>query len=594
MKNSYAITIIGLLFILNAVSTEASWLIDEERFHVSVHGQVSCQDCHTDIVDKQIHPNPEDVNKTLEAFFRLEQCTDCHEDVLDDVNEGTHGGEKITNEQAFKFCIGCHDPHHQLSYLDSATQLDLTQPAEKKCSICHEYQKNLPELSSEDQRCMGCHRFISPQAPQAFQKLSQLCFLCHGIGDQKDLAQEPVNYPIIDVTKYALAPHAEESCMVCHPRSTEFSHTEQEVGDCRQCHLLHDAKVAHDAHFSVACGACHLKGVIPSKENESGQIMWQKDQRAGRDSEIHHMLKSGEEESCRRCHFSGNQLGAAAMVLPAKSIICMPCHAATFSVGDTTTILAMIIFLLGLISLGTVWFSGSLRGENGSDSANKTLKLIGGTISTIFSARIVSILKTLILDGFLQRRLFLISRTRWLIHALIFLPFVLRFVWGLVALVASLWWPEWSGAWVMLDKNHPITAFLFDLTGVMLILGVVFILIRKRLSGSEDKLKVLPKPDWPAYSLLGGIIIVGFILEGMRIAMTASPESAYYAFLGYAISRLFAGTDLTDIYGYMWYLHAILTGAFVAYLPFSRMFHMIMAPVSLAINATSRFHKAVS
>jgi hypothetical protein len=37
-------------------------------------------------------------------------------------------------------------------------------------------------------------------------------------------------------------------------------------------------------------------------------------------------------------------------------------------------------------------------------------------------------------------------------------------------------------------------------------------------------------------------------------------------------------------------VHAIFTGAFVAYLPFSRMFHMIMAPVSLAINATSRSH----
>jgi nitrate reductase gamma subunit len=303
------------------------------------------------------------------------------------------------------------------------------------------------------------------------------------------------------------------------------------------------------------------------------------------------MVKSREEESCRRCHFSGNQLGAVAMVLPAKSVICMPCHAATFSVGDTTTILALIIFLLGIMSLATVWFSGSLRGETGAGPVGKTLKLLGGVIGTIFSARIVSVLKTLILDGFLQRRLFLISRTRWFIHALIFIPFVFRFVWGLVALVASLWWPEWSKAWVMLDKNHPITAFLFDLTGVMVILGVVFILIRKRLGGSEDKLHGLPKPDWPVYSLLGGIMIVGFILEGMRIAMTASPQNTHYAFLGYAISRLFMGVDIADIYGYVWYLHAILTGAFVAYLPFSRMFHIITAPISLAINATARSHR---
>ena len=80
-------------------------------------------------------------------------------------------------------------------------------------------------------------------------------------------------------------------------------------------------------------------------------------------------------------------------------------------------------------------------------------------------------------------------------------------------------------------------------------------------------------------------MIVGFILEGMRIGMTGTPQGSQFAFLGYTISRLFGGADLTGIYGYIWYLHAIFTGAFVAYLPFSRMFHMIMAPVVLAMNA---------
>ena len=46
----------------------------------------------------------------------------------------------------------------------------------------------------------------------------------------------------------------------------------------------------------------------------------------------------------------------------------------------------------------------------------------------------------------------------------------------------------------------------------------------------------------------------------------------------------------TGIYGYVWYVHAILTGAFVAYLPFSRMLHMIMAPISLAMNAAAQQH----
>jgi nitrate reductase gamma subunit len=51
--------------------------------------------------------------------------------------------------------------------------------------------------------------------------------------------------------------------------------------------------------------------------------------------------------------------------------------------------------------------------------------------------------------------------------------------------------------------------------------------------------------------------------------------------------RLRNPAGLTGYYGYVWYLHAILTGAFVAYLPFSRLFHIIMAPIVLPMSAVS-------
>jgi nitrate reductase gamma subunit len=139
----------------------------------------------------------------------------------------------------------------------------------------------------------------------------------------------------------------------------------------------------------------------------------------------------------------------------------------------------------------------------------------------------------------------------------------------------------------MLDKNHPVTAFLFDVTGIMVILGAVLAFIRGFLRKSE-KLPGLPGQDRMALSLIGGIVVIGFILEGLRIAMTGSPAGACYAFIGYAVSTLFSDSaGLTQSYGYIWYIHAILTGIFIAYLPFSRMFHIIMGPIVLAMNAVS-------
>jgi len=266
------------------------------------------------------------------------------------------------------------------------------------------------------------------------------------------------------------------------------------------------------------------------------------------------------------------------MVLPAKSIICMPCHAGTFSVGDTTTILSLIVFFVGLVMV----FSYVLTGASSFSS------LPGGMVGAVFSKRIGEILKVLVLDVLFQRRLYRQSPKRWLIHGLIFYAFAFRFVWGVVALIGSLWKPEWTWVWPMLDKNSPLTAFLFDLTGVMIILGVLFAYVRGRKQRS-GQIPDLPRQDVAALSLIAAIVIAGFVLEGMRIAMTGFPEGSCYAFLGYAIGRMFfSASSPVNAYGYVWYIHAVLTGVFIVYIPFSKLLHIIVSPLVLMGNAVSK------
>jgi nitrate reductase gamma subunit len=200
----------------------------------------------------------------------------------------------------------------------------------------------------------------------------------------------------------------------------------------------------------------------------------------------------------------------------------------------------------------------------------------------------VAILKTLFVDVLLQRRLYRQSPKRWLIHGLLFYAFAFRFVWGIIALIGSLWKPEWTWVWPMLDKNNPLTAFLFDLSGAMMILGALFAYFRGRQQRS-GQVPDLPRQDVLALGLIAAIVIVGFLLEGMRIAMTGFPDGSCYAFLGYAIGRLFFSTaSLINVYGFIWYLHAILTGAFIAYVPFSKLLHIIVSPLVLMGSAASK------
>jgi nitrate reductase gamma subunit len=193
----------------------------------------------------------------------------------------------------------------------------------------------------------------------------------------------------------------------------------------------------------------------------------------------------------------------------------------------------------------------------------------------------------LVADVLFIKRLYRLSPARWFIHALIYYPILIRLVFGMMALGLSLMLPETDLTEALLDKNHPFRSLFFDLTGLMIITGVAAALLRPE----EDRGTItnLPAPGRAMTMLLGLIALVGFILEGLRIAMTGWPVGAHYAFMGYGVSLLLKGmTGITNIYGYVWYVHAILTGAFIALIPFTRMIHMIAAPVVLMADARSR------
>ena len=575
---------------LSGIEAKASWFVDAAKFHISVHGQISCQDCHEVVAERDMHPNPLDVDKDWRDFFSVEQCVTCHDEILEGLEQGSHGTKRVQEPKEYEHCLQCHSPHYQ-SRLEQ-DRFDVSMARHKQCGACHEERPALPALSPEDEACMKCHRSIDPDDPQWKERIATLCFHCHAqTGTQaQEITQKIV--PLINEKEYESSPHAAVACTVCHPGSPQFNHADQRLRDCKQCHLPHDEKVAHDFHAVVTCGACHLKEVKPVRDPESRLVLWEKERKPGEPWRVHEMVRGHEEALCGRCHFKGNKVGAASMVLPAKSILCMPCHAATFSVADTATILALIVLFAGLVLILSLLLSASLPGEGDVGPLRKIVKLLGQVLRTLCSSKILLVIKALALDVLLQRRLYRQSRTRWLIHSLIFLPFVFRFFWGLVALTASLWRPEWSAVWAMLDKNHPATAFLFDLTGVMVIAGVVSAFIRGGLRQSSQ-VPGLPGQDRLALSLIAGIVVIGFILEGIRIAMTGWPGSAEYAVIGLAISRLFSDPNgLTEVYGYIWYIHAILTGAFVAYVPFSRLLHIIMAPVVLAMREVSQHDRS--
>ncbi len=362
------------------------------------------------------------------------------------------------------------------------------------------------------------------------------------------------------------------TCLECHSDFAAFSPDKPFKVDCLKCHYLHNEKTAHDAHTGVPCRACHLDGVKPAREIEKGLPIWSFEP-FKKDEYDPHRITVGGKEGCSRCHFKGNSLGASDHALPAKALICFPCHTATFSVGDTPSLVSLIIFFLGIIAIAILWLSAG-KGHKGAVRGRSF------SLNSLFSG--------LIIDGLFQRRLLKASKTRWIIHAMIFYPFMARFLWGIIATCASIWLKGSDGVWILLDKNHPVTGFFFDITGLIILAGGCLMFIEKRIRRKKNSIKGLPEKVSLMSLLIMGIIITGFFIEGARIAMTGGPLYSQYSFIGYIISRFMTGFHMNGIYVYLWYLHAVITCLFIALLPFSSMKHIFIAPVSLGIKAVSK------
>lgn len=545
-----------------------SWLMDWGRYHASAHGELSCRDCHDQASMGSDHPDAARVNQGLGVGFDPQFCYQCHDQVEADLGQGLHGRIKLDGPGRYADCLQCHDPHYSppggrkraldLAAVKGAAERQGTPPP--------------PPPTDEDQACLDCHG-------RPADKLRPLCLSCHG-----DAGRAGRGAPILAGGDGGLGPHQGLDCSACHLRAAAYPHRDQQTAACRSCHQPHYNSISGDAHAEVSCKSCHLQKAQPARPRPGGSAAVRTDARGPRPMAPHRLVDVRREESCRACHRPGAHTGASAMVLPPKGVLCLPCHAAVLSWGGWPSRVGLALFFIGLASALAFWLSGGPGDTLTLAPAARRTEPGPGRVRRLGAG-----LKALLLDGLLQRRLWRLSPWRGLIHGLIFWPLALRFLWGLAALLLGLWLPGSSWTEVMLGKNQPLTALFFDLTGLLMLTGGAAAMVRRLVMGRGQGAAAPARSDWLAPALLAGMILSGFATEAVRMAMTGWPAGSGFAFLGFAFSRLLPPGDWpTAVYGWLWYAHAGLAAAFTAYLPFSRMFHIILAPAVLALRAAGR------
>ncbi|MBE3599341.1 MAG: 4Fe-4S dicluster domain-containing protein [Limnochordaceae bacterium] len=84
------------------------------------------------------------------------------------------------------------------------------------------------------------------------------------------------------------------------------------------------------------------------------------------------------------------------------------------------------------------------------------------------------------------------------------------------------------------------------------------------------------------------ILVTGYLVEGLRIAATHDPW-APWSFAGLAVARGAWALGLGEAtlrawHAGLWWLHFALAMAFIAYVPYSKLFHLVLAPANVYLQ----------
>ncbi len=219
---------------------------------------------------------------------------------------------------------------------------------------------------------------------------------------------------------------------------------------------------------------------------------------------------------------------------------------------NTATYIALAIFTVGLIYKMAGWFRFSIDMQNKTrtpQASSRILMAIKGIITTLFSPKILILIRVFIEDVLVQMRILKEDTLRWLMHMLIFAGFMfLLFTHALDKFIFT----------SLFNKFYlTLNPFLL-IAGLMVITGVAISLYRRLI------LKV-PRLKTTAIDYYALIILAIIILSGITMELTKLTSYEYYQTI--------------------WIIHisACLFG--LAYLPFSKMLHIFTTPLSLLTNA---------
>jgi nitrate reductase gamma subunit len=280
------------------------------------------------------------------------------------------------------------------------------------------------------------------------------------------------------------------------------------------------------------------------------------------------------------------------------------------------------VFGIGMAFIVSVWLKARVPGvPEGASRWRKLVVIVSFVLGIVFSRRLWILLKALVLDGMVHRRLLQTNLRRWLVHISVFGSFlvlgVISTITGVVVEFLPLFGmsPDAAASIPLIGQLFHAdvwwVALINEVLGLVVMGGMLMVVYRRYIE-KDAQLRTIPA-DTITIMLLIVIAFSGFPTETFRLLADYTTAAGVFApaptmispeklppvlysvwgpqwgFVGYlsamVLGLLKVGPSVWEVlHNIFFWLHFVIVTALLYYLPFSRLFHVVMGPVVVAYN----------
>lgn len=313
MANRDCMSCHGATNLVSSTDGRSLW-VNAEDHQASIHSNVACAQCHSQV--QASHERP------CETITNKVNCGACHENQMKQYQHGQHGQLMAQNDPNAPSCLECHGTHLIRSHKDSASPtFSLNVP--DLCARCHREGEKAAVRYDGQQRDILRHYTESVHG-RGLKKggltVTAMCTDCHTAHMQMPStnSESSVNHTNV-ATTCSKCHHGIAEQFMASVHATAQPKNGEHLPSCNDCHSAHSITRAEGDSFRMeimgVCGKCHEKLAEAYFDTFHGKVS---------------LLGSAKTAKCQDCHGAHNILppsDAASQVGPLHILnTCKQCH----------------------------------------------------------------------------------------------------------------------------------------------------------------------------------------------------------------------------------------------------------------------------